>query len=402
MKKQLLTLIFINILFILFLYNCGSRSEKILKEYSAELEIAYKKAGENLVELKKAIAIATPEELVGVVFLIANMPERDLTSLSADFILHHTNWAYKVKKEFTWAKSVPDSIFLNNVLPYICANETRDEWREALYNKFSSLVKDCQTVTQVIDSININIPKVLGVDYNVKRPKCEMSPMESLEYKMATCTGLSILLVEAFRSVGIPSRFAGVPRWHNNSGNHSWAEVWIDGEWYFTEYYPSGLNKGWLLPLVGKADVNDPMQNVYAQSFKKTGTYFPLVWDSLASYVPAYIVTQRYMEINNALEKDKADTTKTINIEVMIYKSKKNIDAADRIKQEIKIVKGRDEIAIGTTSGPLEDLNNILNFDLKKNTKYTIHYFKKNKKPAMHEFTTPFENLRIKLYTVKE
>ena len=66
-----------------------------------------------------------------------------------------------------------------------------------------------------------------------------------MKEKMATCTGLSFLLVDAFWSVGIPARMAGTPMWTNMKGNHSWVEVWVDGEWYFTEYYPEDLNKSW-------------------------------------------------------------------------------------------------------------------------------------------------------------
>ena len=57
---------------------------------------------------------------------------------------------------------------------------------------------------------------------------------------MASCTGLSILLVDALRSVGIPARFAGTASWHDDRGNHSWTEVRLDDGWHFTEFYQLG------------------------------------------------------------------------------------------------------------------------------------------------------------------
>ena len=42
---------------------------------------------------------------------------------------------------------------------------------------------------------------------------------------MATCTGLSIMLVEACRAVGIPARVAGIASWPGRGGNHTWVEV---------------------------------------------------------------------------------------------------------------------------------------------------------------------------------
>jgi len=40
---------------------------------------------------------------------------------------------------------MPTELFLNNVLPYVCATETRDEWREFFYSSFKDLVKDCKS-----------------------------------------------------------------------------------------------------------------------------------------------------------------------------------------------------------------------------------------------------------------
>ena len=69
-----------------------------------------------------------------------------------------------------------------------------------------------------------------GVRYSTARPKADQSPYESEDCKLASCTGLSILLVAACRACGIPARFVGTPRWTDNSGNHSWVEVFVDGD----------------------------------------------------------------------------------------------------------------------------------------------------------------------------
>ena len=114
---------------------------------------------------------------------------------------------------------------------------------------------------------------------------------------MASCSGLSILLTDAFRSVCIPSRIAGTPSWYDDRGNHNWCEVWIDGKWYFTEYYPEELNKSWFLSSAGKADETSKEYSIYATSFKPAGIYFPLVWDTTINYVHAENVTERYISI---------------------------------------------------------------------------------------------------------
>ncbi|MCC8173062.1 MAG: transglutaminase-like domain-containing protein [Odoribacter sp.] len=225
--------------------SCNSEYKDIPKQYIPLLKTAFEKAGENRSELEKALAETPKDQKKGMAFLIAYMPDRDLKELHADFLLENVEYAYKAKEEFPWAKAIPDSIFLNDVLPYVSLNETREKWRVDFYNRFLPYVEDCQDIFIAIDSINQNIRDEVMVDYSTRREKPDQSPFESIRQGMASCSGLSILLVDAFRAVGIPARIAGTPLWHDERGNHNWVEVWADGKWYFTEYYPFRLNEAW-------------------------------------------------------------------------------------------------------------------------------------------------------------
>ena len=114
---------------------------------------------------------------------------------------------------------------------------------------------------------------------------------------MATCTGLSIILVDACRSVGIPARGAGTALWANKRGNHTWAEVFVDGEWKFTgadEYDKKGLNRGWFTGDASKAIADDWKHAIWATSWKPQGHHFPMVWDLKNKSVGAVNVTERY------------------------------------------------------------------------------------------------------------
>ena len=92
---------------------------------------------------------------------------------------------------------------------------------------------------------------------------------------MPRAPGLSILLIDACRAVGIPARMVGTPRWTDNSGNHSWVEVW-DREWSFVgACEPSKLNEGWFIGQAAKADESKPQNRIYATSFKAAGHLLP-------------------------------------------------------------------------------------------------------------------------------
>ena len=135
---------------------------------------------------------------------------------------------------------------------------------------------------------------------------------------MATCTGLSIILVDACRSVGVPARVAGTPLWTNKRGNHTWVEVW-DGEWHFTgadEYNAEGLNKAWFTGDASKAVADDWKHAIWATSWRKTGAHFPMVWDLDSHEVAGVNVTARY----TAGAEKAADATVPVHVRVFDQK----------------------------------------------------------------------------------
>ncbi len=353
----------------------GEKYRDVPGKYHPLLDAALAKAGNNAAELGKALDACPREQKEGMAFLIAYMPERDLTTLTSSFLLTNVDYAYKARERFPWAKTVPDSVFFNDVLPYVSLNETREEWRPDFYNRFSGFVANCRTIFEAIDSVNRNIRDEVGVDYNTEREKPNQSPAESMRQGMASCSGLSILLTDAFRAVGIPSRVAGTPNWHDERGNHNWCEVWADGQWYFTEYYPNRLNQAWFFADAGKADKNDVEKAIYASSYKPTGMYFPLVWDRNIRYVNAENVTDRYVNLYKTYESALRSDGNHIVIRVMMFASDKCMqNSDDRIAANVDVFCGKDQMGGGRTAGPRQDMNDMLEFLLEKNKTYTFKY----------------------------
>lgn len=356
---------------------CSSgRYAGVPKEYHALIDRTIATAGDNAKELKKALKEVPRNEREGMAFLISYMPERDAKSLSADFLLENVQYAYKARAEFPWAKEVPDSVFLNDVVAYANLNENRESWRKDFYERFKKYVAPCKTMREAIDSVNRNVRDELLVDYNTKREKPDQAPYESMRQHMASCSGLSILLTDAFRAVGIPSRVAGTPAWHDDRGNHNWNEVWIDGQWRFTEYYPSDdLDQSWFLTDAGKAIKEDVRKAIYAASFKPTGCYFPLVWDEDIRYVHAENVTDRYTSLYRAqLSATPADGSH-VALRVMVFKDKDHAEASgDRVATNLDVFKGEKQLYGGRSTGATQDMNDVLTFNVEKNQQYIIKY----------------------------
>lgn len=356
---------------------CSSgRYAGVPKEYHALIDRTIATAGDNAKELKKALKEVPHNEREGMAFLISYMPERDAKSLSADFLLENVQYAYKARAEFPWAKEVPDSVFLNDVVAYANLNENRESWRKDFYERFKKYVAPCKTMREAIDSVNKNVRDELLVDYNTKREKPDQAPYESMRQHMASCSGLSILLTDAFRAVGIPSRVAGTPAWHDDRGNHNWNEVWIDGQWRFTEYYPSDdLDQSWFLTDAGKAIKEDVRKAIYAASFKPTGCYFPLVWDENIRYVHAENVTDRYTSLYRAQLSAMPADGSHVALRVMVFRDKDHAEASgDRVATNLDVFKGDKQLYGGRSTGATQDMNDVLTFNVEKNQQYTVKF----------------------------
>ncbi len=230
-------------------------------------------------------------------FLRQHRPQRD-AALPAELLTENLRLALEARARFPWAKDVPDELFLNDVLPYAILDEKRESWRPMLLELTAPIVAESKTAAEAVQAINRELYDKIKVHYNTGRKRPNACATESIEQGRATCTGLTILLVEACRSVGIPARAAGVFLWHDDRGNHTWPEVWVDGRWQFTgadEYDAKGLNRGWFVADAARATTGEVKHGVWASSWARSGASFPLAWAPRDATVAAVEVTARYV-----------------------------------------------------------------------------------------------------------
>ncbi|MCA9254215.1 MAG: dienelactone hydrolase family protein [Phycisphaerales bacterium] len=229
-------------------------------------------------------------------FLAENHPPRDRKIDPA--ILDETiEYALKARDEFPWAGRLSRYQFHNDVLPYASLDESRCLWRKKLYDICRPIVADCRTAAEAAHAINQKLFDAINVHYNTDRSKTNQNPLEAIAESRATCTGLSILLVDACRSVGVPARIAGVANWRTKKGNHTWVEIWDDG-WHFLgadEPDQRGLDHAWFTKDAMKATSDDPKYAVWATSFEKSDVHFPMAWNLEDTSVPGVDVTKRYL-----------------------------------------------------------------------------------------------------------
>ncbi len=318
-------------------------------------------AGGNRIELEKAIELIPKDQLFGLEWIISHMPEEHLKNIKAEFLIKNCDLAYKTKYNTNWGDGIPENIFLDYVLPYTNLNERVDNWRPEFYEKFYPLVESLNSSYEATVLLNQKIYDIVGVKYSKDRPKADQSPFESIESGMASCTGLSILLIDACRSVGIPARFVGTPLWYNNSGNHSWVEIW-DKEWHFTgAAEPTGdkLDEAWFVNLANKAIEGDINHGIFAVTWLDTDLYFPMTWLPNSKVYNAIEVTASYKTVIVDEE--------YIPIRIRV------LDSLGNRKEVLVRIIGKDNfMEEGISKGENFDMNDYLIFMLPKGQQFKI------------------------------
>ena len=343
-------------------------------------------ASERGEELRKLVAETPAEEQRDMAYLIVNMPEHDREGMDLELLKENVAYANIARNKYAWAKELPEEVYLCDVLPYAVVDEVRDSWRKDMYEMFAPAVDTCETMYDAICAVNANIPALTGVHYNTKREKTNQSPSESIRQGMASCTGLSILLVDAYRAVGIPARFAGTASWHDNRGNHSWTEVWLDGEWRVTEYYfPSQLDHLWFMADAAKANGEDRNYAIYATRFAGGNDWFPMVWadegenaavEDLPKWVGAENVTQHYIDLAYDQFTRHLEAGTHTFLRIAGYKEQgKTQHSEDRVAMGVDIFRGTEQMGGGLTAGELRDMNDFFSVLLPKNTEYELRYY---------------------------
>jgi dienelactone hydrolase len=298
-------------------------------------------------------------------FLADHMPAADKEKLGADFLGTNLDLALQARAEFPWAKEVPEDIFLNDVLPYAVFDETREAWRQDYLEKARPLVKDAKTASEAVQALNREFFKVVNVHYNTGRKAPNQSPSESAALGKATCTGLSIILVDACRAVGIPARAVGTPLWANEGGNHTWVEIW-DGD--FTgadEYDKEGLDRGWFVNDAAQAKADVPKYSIYATSWKRDGLSFPMVWAPASQEVAAVNVTSRYAKAAPAAVAPVCN----LGVRLFGHGNRERVVAQVAVYDHAGKLLGKAETKAGTA-----DLNDMLRVPLKPGSTGTLRF----------------------------
>lgn len=232
-------------------------------------------------------------------FLYTRMPLEDMKKIDVKQVAESVLYAQKARENAPWRDQISEDLFLRYILPDWVLDEKRDPQRQFFYDKFSERAFACGTISDAVKYLNEAIFKELEVEYHAtKRPKANQSAQESIEAHYASCSGLSIMLINACRAVGIPARMVGCPLWIDRSGNHNWVEFY-DSQWiYEGASLTDPRRNDWVGEMVkNKTDVTKIEHTVWATTTEpQVKDYFIQVWNPQDKRFPAIAITEKYTD----------------------------------------------------------------------------------------------------------
>ena len=328
------------------------------------LEDTLLQAGANRAQIALALQKVPANQRAGMEFLVRNMPAVDLQTLTAQFLLDHVAQSYAAFNSAPWKAQIPQEIFFNDVLPYASLNEKRENSSALLIDKVRPIVAGAKTPGEAALRLNKQLFGAVGVKYSTERQRPDQCVSMSLGSGLASCSGLSILLVNACRAAGVPARVVGTPLWSNGRGNHTWVEVYDAGAWHYigaAEPDDKGLDHAWFEGDAAAAK-NDGLHAIYATSWKRNGVHFPLVWDDKLDWVGAQNVTARY-----ARDSTLQPSLTRLQIRV-VGPDQKRVAAQITLTDKADATKTFE----GTTTDESGDLNNFLTFEAPRAATYAL------------------------------
>ena len=318
--------------------------------WDAQVETSLDRAPARKAEWRRLLETCPRDHRPGLAYLMRDLPLGDLEKLPPAALAGNVALAYQARAEVPWGAGLPEAVFLDSVLPHVSVTEPRDSMRAEFHDRYLPLVKGCKSPGEAGLVVNKKLFGDYKVRYDTRRKRVDQSSKESIAQGMATCTGLSIMLVEACRSVGVPARVAGIASWPGRGGNHTWVEIWNDG-WHFVgaaEPDGNGLDHAWFGGEASKAIKEKPQNAIFAVMYRDMGDYFPLEWAPTLK-LPGENVTDRY-----ARGGPKPATRPRLMVEVRRggQRVEANVTTVDR--------KTGASRAAGSSFGPQVDINRHL------------------------------------------
>ena len=237
------------------LYFCMMAGATSCSRYPADVEKALKLAGENRAELENVLAYYSRcaedrLKLKSAYFLIAHMPyhytlhdpeieafklylaetddkekawdnfkntyepttaairiEQDVEHVTAEFLIRHIDFSFKVWQESPWGQYLSFDDFCEEILPYRLDNEPLENWKEEYYAAFRPVI-DTMAQNNNLQAVFFQLLEHIqeqGWSWESNFNGNGLGASMLLHKRFGNCKEQAEFITYMFRSVGIPA-----------------------------------------------------------------------------------------------------------------------------------------------------------------------------------------------------
>ena len=185
-------------------------------------------------------------------YLVGHSPRSDLSPDGLAVLRSNADLALWARDSTPWGPWIPDSIFLRHVLPARVSQEPLVSWRHTFRDSLLPVIEGITSIEEAALAVNAWCDERTIYEPTQRR---DQSPMVTWSSGIGRCEELTIFLIDALRSVGIPCRQAYAPWWSCCDNNHAWTEIWTPEGWKYAESASASdsLNSAWFDSNVSRA-----------------------------------------------------------------------------------------------------------------------------------------------------
>jgi hypothetical protein len=240
------------------------------------------------------------EKKAGPLVFHADSFRMDQKRIKSAFLIHNIDQAFKAYQTFPWDKSYDFSTFCRWILPYRCANETVEPFREHFLKEYNSQVKNSGDTTvrgaaQLLNKL-VNLKIGYKDSYNKETNVQTVEALEKSGY--GNFYDINIYKVKVMRSFGIAASLDYTPFLADTSFGYAWTTVFLPDHSELRLEFPSGVKN---------LDKPGRLAKVYRRTFEKVRNSL-FARKNIKESTPPFMGDYYYQDITDSL------TSKTVKI----------------------------------------------------------------------------------------
>lgn len=158
--------------------------------------------------------------------------DKDLETITADFMIENIDLAFQAWRTKPWARDLTFDAFCETVLPYRGSNEPINSTRPFMLERYADLPRQLEDPTDAQEAARLiqkDVGKLVGFSELYYLHPTDQSFEEMCARRLGRCEDITNMQMYAMRAQAIASASDYTPFWADRDNNHAW-QVILDAQ----------------------------------------------------------------------------------------------------------------------------------------------------------------------------